>query len=222
MSSILIQAILLASSGLFAVGSITLVVLLLISDRGFHNGFSYAIGYITGYTLIGFVVIVLNYQTSENNSEQQNILFPAFLVVFGILLTWIAFRNWRKPIQSNNQGNRFLSLIDKITPAKAFGFGLIITVINIKNLALFLSALSIVVQSSLPIADKLITMLLVVLVFCSSVIIPVGIYILFPNRRNDLLNGIRRTLIKYRRSISIWAPTIFGSIFIIMGVTELF
>ena len=52
MLPVLIQALVLASAGLLSVGSITLVILLLISDRGWYNGLGYALGYTGAYTVI--------------------------------------------------------------------------------------------------------------------------------------------------------------------------
>ena len=147
-------------------------------------------------------------------------LFPVFLVIFGSVLIWLAIHNWMKPVQNEKKENRFFAMVDKITPVKAFTFGLVVTVINVKNLALFLSALSLIVQSGLPITDKLFIMVISVFVFCLSVIIPLGIYILFPHHRNDLLNGIRNRLEHYSRPISIWIPITFGSILLVMGVSS--
>ena len=96
-----------------------------------------------------------------------------------------------------------------------------ISVVNFKNLALFLTALSVVIVSDLLITEKIIITLLVVLVFCLSVIIPVTIYLAFPKRAKDLLNGIRQFLNRNSRPIGIWAPLVFGLLLLIKGITDL-
>ena len=72
-----IQALVLASAGLLSVGSITLVILLLLSDRGWHNGLGYALGYTCAYTIIGVSVVVFGYRTAENNTEEPNLVLPS-------------------------------------------------------------------------------------------------------------------------------------------------
>ena len=216
-----IQALVLASAGLLSVGSITLVILLLLSDRGWHKGLGYALGYTSAYTIIVVSVVVFGYRAVENNTEDPSLVLPILLMVLGTLLLWLAQRNRRKPVSENQEEPRFFSVVDKITPLKAFGFGAIISVVNIKNLALFLTALSVVVVSDLFITEKIFITLLVVLVFCLSVIIPVVIYIAFPKRAKDMLNSIRQFLNRHSRPIGIWAPLVFGLLLLIIGITDL-
>lgn len=221
MLPVLIQALILAFSGLLSPGSITLVILLLISDRSWHNGLGYALGYTSAYTLIGISVVVLGYRTTENNAGEPSLFLPVLLIVLGSLLLLLALRNWRKPISEDKEEPRFFSIVDKITPMKAFGLGALVSVVNFKNLALYLTALSVVILSDLVISERLFITVLVALVFCLSVIIPVLIYIAFPKRARDLLNGLRLFLNRNSRPIGIWAPFAFGLHLFIKGVTDL-
>jgi threonine/homoserine/homoserine lactone efflux protein len=218
---VLIQALILAFSGLLSPGSITLVIMLLISDRGWHNGLGYALGYTSAYTLIGISVVVLGYRTTENNAGEPSLFLPILLMVLGTLLVLLALRNWRKPVSEDNEEPRFFSIIDKITPIKAFGLGALVSVVNFKNLALYLTALSVVILSDLAIIERLFITILVALVFCLSVIIPVVIYIAFPKRAKELLNGLRLFLNRNSRPIGIWAPFVFGLLLLLKGVTDL-
>jgi len=195
--------------------------LLLISDRGWRNGLGYTLGYFSAYTTIGTSVVTLGYRAAENNTQEPSRLFPALLLFFGGLLLWMAFRNWRKSAAEKQDEPRFFSIVDKMTPLKSFGFGALVSVINFKNLALFLTSLSIVIVSELPIAQKITITLLVALVFCLSVIIPVGIYLLFPKGAKETLGGIKDFLNRNGRKIGIYAPLLFGIIFLLKGISDL-
>jgi len=221
MSTTLIQSLLLASSGLLSVGSITLVILLLISEHGWRNGLGYALGYFSAYTVIGISIVVLGYRAAENSAREPNRFFPILLLFLGTLLLWMAFRNGRKTIVEKHEEPRFFAIVDKMTPLKSFGFGALVSVINLKNLALFLTALSVVVISELPIMQKITITLLVALVFCLSVILPVGIYLLFPKGAKNTLGGIKDFLNQHSRAIGIYAPLFFGLIFLLKGISDL-
>ncbi|NOH13104.1 MAG: hypothetical protein HND51_15805 [Chloroflexi bacterium] len=221
MIPVLGQSILFASSGILSIGSIMLVILLLLSERGWQNGLAYMLGYLSSYSLMGVAIVVVGYQATGLSAGQPGIFVPVALVALGTLLLWLSFRNWRKPASENYSQPRFFSIVDKITPAKAFAFGALVTVVNFKNLGLFLSALSIAIFSSLLITQKIIIALSVAFVFCLSVIIPVLICISFPQRANKVLNSIKQTLEEYSRPIGIWLPLIFGGLFVIRGITSL-
>ena len=223
MIAVFIQSLILASGGIVSVGSITLVILLLISDKGWLNGLGYMLGYTISYSLIGVTVVFVGFNASGNNSGEPSIVAPVLFIILGSLLLWITLRNWKKPINETDSKtpSRLFTLVDKATPPKAFAFGAMVTVINFKNLAIFLSAVSVVHMSNLDLTYKIINVLLVALVFCLSVIIPVLIYVLFPKRSAELLNWIKVSLETHSRSIGIWLPLIFGTIFLIKGITVL-
>jgi threonine/homoserine/homoserine lactone efflux protein len=221
MLTVLVQSFVLASGGMLSVGSITIVILLLLSDRGWRNGLAYVLGYVSAYSLIGIVVVWVGYAAAENRSGEPGRFSSILFVLMGLLLLWLTQRNWRKPSSTNQESPRLFTLIDKITPPKAFAFGALVTVINFKNLAIFLSAVSIPLLSNLSLPTKIMVALLDVLVFCTAVIIPVLIYVAFPKQANERLNRLKQTLEKYRRPIGIIAPLLFGFIFLIRGITGL-
>ena len=223
MLTVLIQSLVLASGGTVSVGSITLVILLLISDKGWRNGLGYMLGYTIAYSLIGVAVITLGFNAALNNTGEPSIVGPILFIVMGTLLLWITYRNWRKPETKPEDRTppRLFTFVDKTTPPKAFGFGLLVSVVNFKNLAIFLSAVSVVHLSDLDLSFKIVNVLLVALVFCLSVIVPVLIYVLFPKRSDEILNWIKRSLETNSRSIGIWLPLVFGLIFLIRGISGL-
>lgn len=226
MFNVLIQSLALASGGIVSVGSITIVILLLISDKGWRNGLAYMIGYVSAYTLIGLSVIVLssNYSaSSENTTGESGITASVLFVIMGCLLLWLTIHNWRKKpsTEDDQKPPRFFAILDQITPPRALLFGAAISVINFKNLAIFMSAISVLLLSDLLLPTKLGIVLLIVLVFCTSVIIPVVIYLAFPTTAYERLNWIKLKLETYSRPIGIWMPLIFGLIFLIRGITGL-
>ena len=221
MISVLLQTLIMASSGLLSIGSITLVILLLLSERGWRNGLAYALGYTSAYSLIGVSAVMLDYQAAGDKSGDTNLFLPVLLLILGTLLLWFSFRNRRKPPTENPEPPRLFAIVDGITPLRAFAFGAMVSVINLKNLALFLTALSIVILSGLPLSQKIPVAILAAQVFCLSVLIPVLIYLTFPRRAQMVLNTIRQGLNRYSRQIGIWLPLVFGLLFITKGITDL-
>ena len=221
MLTVLIQSLILAAGGILSVGSITIVILLLLSDQGWRNGLAYALGYVNGYGLIGIVVVWLGYTAAENRSGEPSSFSSILFMVMGLLLLWLTQRNWRKPPSTTQESPRLFTMIASISPSKAFAFGALVTVLNFKNLAIFLSAVSVPLLSDLPLYSKMMIALLDALVFCTAVLIPVLIYVAFPKQANARLNWIKQTLERYSRPIGIVAPLLFGLLFLIRGITGL-
>ncbi len=92
-----LQSILLASGGLFSVGSITIVILLLLSDQGWRTGVAYVIGYTGMYTLIGIGVVLVGANVAQNGSGDTGNFSSILVMVLGAVLIWLGLRNWRKP-----------------------------------------------------------------------------------------------------------------------------
>ena len=218
MLTVLVQSVALASVGLFSPGSITMVILLLMSGKGWRNGVGYALGYVSMYTLIGATAILLGVGSAETASDEQSLTTSIVLTILGLLLLTLGLRSWRKPPSENSTGSRFSTILDKITPIRAFGFGSLVSIINFKNLAIFLTSLSILLVSDLAIPTKLIILIPLVLVFCMSVIMPILIYVAFPTRANEYLTRIKQTIEKYSRPIGIWLPIIFGALLLLRGL----
>lgn len=219
MLPVLIQSLLFASTGLLSVGSMTLVILMLLSDRGWRNGLGYALGYLSGYSLIGVSAVVVGYRATASSGGESGPWASTLLLALGALLLWLAWRNWRQPASPSQEEPRFFAIVNSITPPKAFAFGALVTVINVKNLALFLTALSVVILSDLPLPQKIFITLLVALVFSLSVMIPLLITFAFPRRARGLLNRLKNALERNSRPIGIWAPLIFGLLFLLKGIS---
>lgn len=221
MSSVLLEAIILASSGILSIGSMTITILLLLTPKGLMKGISYALGYIMGYSIIGITTILFQYQLGSNFESEPSRIPYIILILLGCLLLYLSAKNYHKHPSAEQKENKLFRVVDGITPLKAFGFGMFVIVINFKNFALFMSALSVILLSDLMVYEKLLFTEVIVLVFCTSVLFPIFVYILSPQIAETNLNRIKDWLNRNGRSISIWAPLIFGSLFIIKGGIEL-
>lgn len=221
---VLSEALVPALAGVGAIGSITLVTLLLTSGSGWRNGLGYAVGYTGAYTLIGLAVVLVGNGSVAASDTGRGRLGPTVLAVLGVVLLIVALRNARRPQPDTGDGGptgRLWRMVDGTTPVRSLGVGVLVSIINVKNLAIFLSAISVLHLSNLVLAQKLTGAVLVSLVFCLSVILPVLIRVLLPRRSQRALTWMRRALETHRRAIGIWVPLAFGALFLSNGIGEL-
>jgi threonine/homoserine/homoserine lactone efflux protein len=216
-----VESLAIASAGMLSVGSITIVILLLTSNSGLRNGLAYVVGYVGAYTVIGIALVVAGYDEVNGGSSGGGTVSSVLTMFLGLLLLWLAQRNWRRKPSANQDPPRLFSLLDRVTPVKALAIGAAVTVVNFKNLAIFASAVSVVLLSGLPLSTQLALVVLVVVVFCAAVIAPLLVFVSFPDRANELLLRFKQTLETHGRPIGIWVPIFFGLLFLVRGLKGL-
>jgi hypothetical protein len=218
---VVIEALVLASAGVGAIGSITLVTLLLTSGAGWRNGLGYAVGYTGAYIVLGLAVVLVGNNSAAASGGGQGRLGSTVIAVLGVVLLVVGLRNARRPHRGNGESGSagwVWRMVDGATPVKSLGVGALVSIINVKNLAIFLSAISVLHLSNLVLAEKLAGAVLVALVFCLSVILPVLIRVLLPRASRRALTWTRRALETHRRGIGIWVPLVFGVMFLSCGI----
>ncbi len=217
----LIQTLALASAGVLAPGSMTLVVLLLLSERGQRNGWGYALGYLGGYVTLGVSSVLLGSRWVSSGEEHTPSGVGFFFLGLGVLLPLLAMRNARRPAPASPSTPRLFTLLDQVTPAQAAALGALVTVINVKNLGLFSAALSVVILSPLPPPTKAGIAALAGMVFSSALWVPLAVTWIFPRRARTWLARLKAGLVRHSHALSIGAPLIFGLILCLKGVSTL-
>lgn len=222
MLPVLLQSMTLAAAGVFSVGSITLVLLLLMSPRGWVSGVAYAAAYTGAYAGIGVAVLLLGRGApSGPPGGGGGTVSSVLLLVLAGLLLWVGQRNRRRAPAPPGEQSRLFRLVDRLTPLRAFGLGLAVSMVNVKNLVIFLSAVSVVVVSGLGTTAGLVVVLVDAVVFSAAVLVPVAVYAASPARARERLGRMRRLLRENARPIGIWVPTVFSIVFGVQGLRGL-
>ncbi|MCK6513034.1 GAP family protein [Myxococcota bacterium] len=209
MLSVLWPSLFVALSGSLSVGSILIVLLLLSSQRGAWVASSYVFGYCAGYLSLGGVLWLASQRTAALSVSKT--VSSSVLIGLGGLLLFFAFRSWKK--EASEEKPSFFSFFDAISPQKSAFFGFLVALLNVKNLALFLSSLSFLLASHLAINEGLVVLFSIVLVFCFGVYLPLFVYLLFPKRSAAFLAWMRWWLEAKKRALSIGVLLFFGVIF---------
>lgn len=219
MQDVLIQPLAIAAGGLFSFGSILAVIFFLGTERGLLKSVMYLVGYSGIYTVYGIIALKLDqYMIVENGNENSSYMSSVLFIFLGSLMLFFAIRKWR---DETNSSPKIMVTLAKMKPLTVLGFGALVATINFKNLAIFLSAISIVVVSQIPMPGRIISVLLVVLVFCSTMFMPVIIFIVFPSRSASILEKIKKGLEQHSQFVSVAMLSVFGLIFLFKGIAPL-
>lgn len=223
MKPVLLQALAIAAGGLLSVGSILIVLLLLSTAQGLRKSFAYYLGYSLSYLTIGalFVLIGGRFHAGGGSQRAGALLGSSLFVVLGVLFLFFALRRWRTRPPKDAVLPRWLTALDRTRPLKLFGFGVMIPVLNFKNLAIYLSAASTIPGNGLTVLETTFVLVAIVLTFSAAVLFPIILFALVSERALPLLEAMKRGLTRHNRTLGIVLLTLFGVIFLVRGIRGL-
>ena len=217
--TVLIEALAIASGGLMSVGSILVVLLLLGSKGGLRKASAYFAGYAGGYILIGWTAVFVGERLMAASASAPRLgwVVPAVSIGLGALFIAVGLNKlWRG--EQSSTPPKFFAALDGMSTPRVFGLGAMITVINPKNLAIYLSAVSVVVSSNLLRTHKVVAIVGVALFFCLAVLCPLLLFAVMSERAVPWLASLRRKLEDNSRRVAITMLLVFGSIFAARGL----
>lgn len=189
-----------------------------------NQGLLKAIAYVTGMTItrllqgLIFGLILFESSTLTEESDGKNPIISTLLLVLGILLLIAAYKKWRGEDDPDNSPPKILSMIDHLTPLKAFGFGLGLPLIAAKLWVFTLSALATIAAAQLGQTTSAIVYLLFILLAESLLLLPILARILMPERSKHSLAKLSAWLTSNNRPITIVVSIVFGLFFLRSGI----
>jgi len=204
---------------------IIIVILLLKSPR---HGLLKAAAYVGGMTtirllqgLIFGLILTNSASATAGESSGKGPVVSTLLLVLGILLLVTAYKQWRKEDDPDGPPPKWLTMVDSLTPLKAFGIGFGLLLIGGKFWVFTLSAIGIIGEAQLGQPSSTIAYLLFVLLVESLILLPILIRMIVPKQSKGLLEATSDWLTRYNRPIVILISLVFGLLFLYQGASEL-
>jgi len=200
-------------------------ILLLKSPRqGLLKAAAYVGGMTTLRLLQGLIFGLILTNSAASSTEEGGGKSPivlTLLLVLGVFLLITAYRVWRKEDDPDAPPPKWLTMIDSLTPLKAFGIGFGMLLIGAKFWVFTLGAIGVIGQAQLGQPSSTVAFLLFVLLAESLLLLPIVIRIIIPEGSKSLLETISAWLTRYNRPIMILVSLIFGLLFLYQGASGL-
>lgn len=222
----LTKAVVIAVGGFLAPGSLLITLLLFNTPAGVRTAASYLGGYIAGYLGIGAVALALGLGAASEGKEGPSVLGSSLYIALGCLLLFLFVKTWRGPAAKETEPKvktkpGFFDRLGLMTPTKAFFFGIVVTSLNVKNLAIFLSSMAVLSPAFSSTFEATIGLVSVVAVFCGALFVPFGVYFAFPERSEAALANLRDAVERHKRPVMLSVLGIFGTGFLVTGLSGL-
>jgi hypothetical protein len=200
------------------------VILMLFSQRAHVNGVAFLAGWVVGLTLVSGIVVALS-TASGAASGGPSTIASLLKVVLGALLVFIGFRQWESrpmPGDPPKDPPKWMATIDSLSPGKALGFGIFLSAVNPKNLALAAGAGISIAQAGLDSASAIVLIVLFVALGSLSIIVPV-LYSLFGGEgARTRLDGLKTWLGENNAAVMSVLLFVIGVVLAANGLGSLF
>src|SRR4249919_1376031 len=198
------------------------VILMLLSPRAKGASVGFMIGWLAGI-VVAIVVFTLLSSVIPQRSAGGSSVGGVIKIIFGVLLLFLAFRQWRgRPAKGEQAAMpKWMSAIDSMTAAKALGLGFLLAAVNPKNLLMAASAGLIIGKAGLGFGQGLALVIVIfVLLAACTVVIPVIGYLIASARLAGPLDRLRGWLVENNSTIMAVLLLVIGVAVIGKGIAS--
>jgi hypothetical protein len=206
--------IVLAIGGSVAPPLLLLTILFLGSRRPLLNAGALVLGYFTICAAIGIFGLVL-FGGAESAVSAVGRVISATI---GALLIVLGLRSLLGSPDPEASRPRWIESISSVSPPRALAFGMALFPLQVKNLAIFVACLDLIIASSLSPGDSIVALGLVLVIFIIPVLVLIGLYVVFPRRASAMLGSLQAWMGKNSRTITIVLCFVFGAFFLTRGL----
>jgi Sap, sulfolipid-1-addressing protein len=191
-----------------------LTILFLGSRRPLPNAGALALGYFATCAVIGISGLVL---FGDAGSAVSTVGWVISITVGGLLIV-LGPRSLLDAPDPDSSPPGWMESIDSMSPPRAFAFGLALFPLQVKNLAIFVACLNLIIASSLGPEGSIVALGLVLLVFAIPVVVLIGFYAAALQHASTVLGSLRTWMGKHNRAITVAICFVFGAFFLVRGL----
>jgi len=190
-----------------------LTILFLGSQRPIPNASALALGYLTICAVIGVAGLIL----FGGEESPVSIVGRIISAAVGALLIVLGLRSLLNAPDPDASPPGWLESINSISPPRAFGFGMALFPLQVKDLATFVACLNLIIASSLSPQGSIVALGLVLVVFSIPVLVLIGLYAAVPHRASTMLGSLQAWRGNNNCAITVLICLVFGVFFLVRG-----
>ncbi|MEU3984869.1 GAP family protein [Streptomyces sp. NPDC026672] len=172
---------------------IVAIILILATPRGRRNGPLFALGWVLGLAGLGAIVLAVGGAGGASGGEQPATWVGVLKLVLGALLALFGAVQWRRRPKDPSQARlpKWMEAIDRFTPVKILGLGLLLSAANLKNAPLTIAAAASISSAGLPVSQQIATLAIFVVIASLGVLAPLAVYLVMGGRAEAVLGNWR-------------------------------
>jgi len=176
---------------------IVAVVLMLVTPRGRVNGPAFVVGWCLGLTVAGAILLAVAGGADASTDSGPATWVDVLLLVLGLLLILVAAKQWRgRPHGDEDPPTpKWMGALDAFTPFKAGVAGVVLSVLNPKNLLLTIAGAAAIAQTGISTGQQVGAYVVFVVIASIGVAAPVVVAFAMGDRAEQLLQRLNTWLV---------------------------
>lgn len=172
---------------------IVAIILILATPRGGLNGPLFALGWVLGLAALGAIMLAVGGTGGAAGHKHPATWVGALKLALGVLLVFFGARQWRRRPKDATQAQlpKWMAAIDRFTPVKILGLGLLLSAANVKNAPLTIAAGASISSAGLPVPQQIGTLAIFVVIASLGVLAPLAVYLVMGERARTVLGNWR-------------------------------
>jgi threonine/homoserine/homoserine lactone efflux protein len=203
---------------------IVAVILLLASARGRAKGLLFELGWLTGLTSLGALVLLIVHP-SDDRSPGSSPGWGSWLAVsLGVLLLLLSAQQYRRrpPAGTRVPTPKWVRSLDRLSPGGAFAFGAAVAVVNPKNGPLLVAGAAEIASGRTSSASQATALAIFVLLASAGVFAPFVLHLIAGARAVVTLEGWRRWFTQHNAAVTALVALLLGLKLLLDGLRPLF
>ncbi|MGW2378270.1 MULTISPECIES: GAP family protein [Kitasatospora] len=172
---------------------IVALILVLATPRGRLNGLLFVLAWVLGLSAVGAIMLAVGGTGGASTHKHPATWVGALKLALGALLVLFGARQWRhRPKDaSETQLPKWMAAIDRFSPIKIVGLGLLFSAANLKNAPLAIAAGASISSAGLPVPQQIGTLAIFVVIASLGVLAPLAVYLAMGERAEGILGSWR-------------------------------
>ena len=199
------------------------IILILFSTRARVNGPAFLAGWVVGLSVASAVVYALSQAANVGTESGASDTTSWGKILLGVVLLGMARRNWAKRPKAGETPElpKWMATVETITPARAFGLAVLLSVVNPKNLILAVGAAAGLSQLDLDTTDAVVALAVFVAVASISVAFAVIYELVGGERAKATLDEMKEWMTVHNSAVMAVLFLVFGVVLISKGLGPL-
>jgi len=200
---------------------IVAVIVMIFSTRPRLNSVVFTSTWVAGIAVVAFVVAIA--PGLEFDDDAPGTTRSLVRLGVGVVFLLLAVRNWRRRPGPDDEPTlpRWMEVEDRVGPATAIGLGLVLSILNPKDVTLAAAGGAAIGGEQLGVSETAAAVVVFTAIAASTVVIPVVAYLIVGARLDGTLESTKEWLVRHNAVVLtvIWA--ILGASFAVDAISTL-